>query len=788
MIYEGEFRGQGSDGRPYPRAGPLKIALIVPQRMINGPFRDLKLWFVDQYNKRYHHGGEETVQSDENEWLAQRKAWQRQGPPKFYAKDVRFVRKDGSGVYDVDTISRSVKDNMNIWLVMGGEREAGKDDKFKQSPLVGAASQSLYAVRRQRALDKANEMDKLYEAHAKMIAEQEDVQGIILKRAAIARAHKAYAPRLTELTTLGLIGEVRAFLRDEACDPQEAIHEAKNVDGDTPLALACMFGHRNVVLELLKYNINPNQPCKQDDWTPIVHAARCCHHEIVRDLLQYGADRSRLNTKHSVWNGDHVLQHSYAGIGIVQNRTEDKTKQDRQKTTNIIQTYDMPSSWIEVIDDHWANVAEERQKLGVHSDPSHEFKRLAKIESYKNTNGGRPPKYLPYKKASLLVRTKTITKDQLDRLQAIWKLIATSRAVDDQPDDGVVEGERDPVMNKTRLLAALVDRKRNAKIKKLLTGGHDGGRDSDVNDDGMNTLPSLMVLLKPNLWKEAFLEMDSRLGAGRIAFDEFVAFVLVSDSPSGIGRATLRQIFDTLDPYRNGHIYRKDLLKALCGVSLNDHRTTQTKKQNDWAIKMITKIPSLQPLLKPSSWTILFPTSEKNQQLQAEQEMQKMKEKHINMSIREEKLEKIKSEFQDEENSDQIHAASDQWGKERKQPSSLNTLADRKDILNFSDFFDRAHQICSEIGKFLPYKDLSKLREERISLPGDSIYARWKGSREYYPSTIIFGKPPLYSVSYESGEYDAEVHASDIIYPEDFLKLQDENRKVPRVPVHVERK
>jgi hypothetical protein len=39
MIYEGEYRGLGLDGKELPRAGPLKIALIIPERMIDGPFR-----------------------------------------------------------------------------------------------------------------------------------------------------------------------------------------------------------------------------------------------------------------------------------------------------------------------------------------------------------------------------------------------------------------------------------------------------------------------------------------------------------------------------------------------------------------------------------------------------------------------------------------------------------------------------------------------------------------------------------------------------------------------------
>ena len=539
------------------------------------------------------------------------------------------------------------------------------------------------------------------------------------------------------------------------------MHTNNNKITQTALALACMFGHRDVVLELLKHGADPDQPSSGDDWTPMVHASRCCHHEIVQDLLDAGANRSRLNASSSVWSGDHVLQHSYRGIGGPFGRTTE----DREKTTQLIQTYDMASSWIEVIDDHWESVRKERLARGESDDPSLGFKKLAAVESYKNTKG-RPPKYLPYVEATELVQASTINHDQLDRLQQIWKLIATARAEDDTPDDGVVEGESDPVMSKTRLLAALVDRRRNAKIRRLLMGdeGGGGGKREDDLDSTSGALPSLMVLLKPNLWKEAFLEMDSRLGAGRIAFDEFVAFVLVSDSPSGVGRATLRQMFDTLDPNLTGFIRRKDLLKALSGVSMpSQHAATQN---NDWAVKMIRKIPSLRPLLKPSSWTILFPPRVVKTR---EQRAKEREEKYANVSLRDEALEKVKSEFQGlNDGVGEDHDVVEEWG----ESETIPTKTERSDKLNFSDFFDRAHKCCSEIGKFLPYKDESMLREERISVPGDDVFAKWKGSREYYPSTIIFANPPYYSVSYESGEYDPKVKSSSIIYPEDYAKVR----------------
>ena len=106
----------------------------------------------------------------------------------------------------------------------------------------------------------------------------------------------------------------------------------------------------------------------------MVAAARCAHHEIVKLLIDSGADRSRNNIAGSTWAGDHVIKHSWNAIG--------RSKDDQDKTTAIIRSYKMAGSWIEVIDDHWNGVRNERRRKGI-GHPHEEFYRLAKEESLK---------------------------------------------------------------------------------------------------------------------------------------------------------------------------------------------------------------------------------------------------------------------------------------------------------------------------------------------------------------------------------------------------------------------
>ena len=54
LIYDGAK--QVKNGRAMDPLGALRLDIVVPPRMVDGPFRDLKLWFVDQYDRLFHGG------------------------------------------------------------------------------------------------------------------------------------------------------------------------------------------------------------------------------------------------------------------------------------------------------------------------------------------------------------------------------------------------------------------------------------------------------------------------------------------------------------------------------------------------------------------------------------------------------------------------------------------------------------------------------------------------------------------------------------------------------------
>ena len=74
-------------------------------------------------------------------------------------------------------------------------------------------------------------------------------------------------------------------------------------------------------------------------------------------------------------------------------------------------------------------------------------------------------------------------------------------------------------------------------------------------------------------------------------------------------------------------------------MGIKDHKPTRAGGRSNWAIHMIQEIPSLRPLLKPSSWTVLFPL----RQIKTTEELNiEYEQKYANVSLRDEQLEKIK--------------------------------------------------------------------------------------------------------------------------------------------------
>ena len=91
---------------------------------------------------------------------------------------------------------------------------------------------------------------------------------------------------LYEATVVGDERQVQLLLKES----QSLLNKA-NVDGFTPLGLACFFAKKPLVNYLLKSGANPNQPSEnQAQIYPINSAAAIGNVEIVALLLQAGAD------------------------------------------------------------------------------------------------------------------------------------------------------------------------------------------------------------------------------------------------------------------------------------------------------------------------------------------------------------------------------------------------------------------------------------------------------------------------------------------------------------------
>ena len=285
-------------------------------------------------------------------------------------------------------------------------------------------------------------------------------------------------------------------------------------------------------------------------------------------------------------------------------------------------------------------------------------------------------------------------------------------------------------MTKARLLAALVDRRRNTKIQRILTGGQTLSEFMEHTEKGSDIeqgLPSLLVILQPFLWKEAFLQMDSRLGVGKVAFDEFVSFVLVSDSPSGAGRATLRQIFDTMDAESRdqsppGRVPKSLILKTFSGTGSGAYGSRR---------------PRLASVLSASFQAFLYCSSQERRKMFSMKEeclcrrtvilRRRAMSKKIywcnGLSLREEALLKIRAQEQHWQTLEEKQVERGQTEALGDGPSLVEDVDDG--CVTFGEFYDRCHLLASEVGKFVPVMDESVAREEAEVEVGEEVKARW---------------------------------------------------------------
>eukprot|EP00944_MAST-04C_sp_MAST-4C-sp1_P008625 g8625.t1 len=104
--------------------------------------------------------------------------------------------------------------------------------------------------------------------------------------------------------------------------------------------------------------------------------------------------------------------------------------------------------------------------------------------------------------------------------------------------------------------------------------------------------PELSILLRPDLFEEAFIQMDTD-ETGTVSYEEFVHFVTVSRQ-TATHRAKLREIFDIIDSHGDKTITKRSILKAFT--------------VNNKIIKLVNSEPLLRILLVPRLWEKAFMT------------------------------------------------------------------------------------------------------------------------------------------------------------------------------------
>jgi Ca2+-binding EF-hand superfamily protein len=591
-----EVRGK----RDEPPLASLSVPMVVPVTWYHKPMLHLKMWFVKNWNTKF---------------------------PSHYL-DVRqsfFIDSAGIQIFDADPISHGVSDNCLIHLETGGETLTTIIPKSKLCGVL--ASTNTEARRRAHEVKKEQVLKKLFEPPPAIDYE--------------ARCRNYFAHDITpfELAGIGATDRMFELIRTKRLDIN-----GRDKTGRTCLYIATLFDHYNTAYELLEHGADANVP-DEEGWAPLSVACRYGHVSVLVLLLDHGADRS-WRSRDGTWKNDHLRVHVNAckdahrrdqvyaivrGHRIAESWLEiidahwDSVGGRPDYDKMLANTTEYLKEYAEKIEREEALEAERAGgEEGAASRPMKETNSAMDVLAPWNCTPETPQQ----RQSTLLLRqifellddqnSEAITKDQLfDGLRENKDVILTLTKFSSLKTMLRVELYEDVFDNLVTATPGVLTFEEFLKfieygetqssnrliLRRLFdaidTDGNNSVEKTELlyafrrNPDVVAILtrkPSLAILLKPKLFQEAFLQMDTDL-TGTVSFEEFVRFVEVSQSTAE-QRLRLRRIFDEVDREGKDTITKRALLKAFTC--------------NDRVIKLVSDEPLMRILLVPRLWEKAF--------------------------------------------------------------------------------------------------------------------------------------------------------------------------------------
>lgn len=162
--------------------------------------------------------------------------------------------------------------------------------KFRKSPKKDYSDEVIEAV-------KENDLDTLKDLFSKdpAVLDVKDEGGVsLIQLACYYKKKDVLSFLLEQKTTLNIYEAVAIGSMEEVIEIAESNPSKINSfspDGFTPLALACFFGHLDIVIYLLEKQANPNLHAQNNYRVCPLHSAVASRHfDIAVVLLENGAD------------------------------------------------------------------------------------------------------------------------------------------------------------------------------------------------------------------------------------------------------------------------------------------------------------------------------------------------------------------------------------------------------------------------------------------------------------------------------------------------------------------